>query len=191
MKSISLLSGYIYLIFAIVTGIASNGFLKTTEGFTKLNPTIFCVSSIIICLFCISKAMTVIPVGFTYATYGALTITAVTFFGIFKYNQTPNLYGTLGLVFIIIGSIFEIFDGTLSLISETLFKDGIVPDYINTPSLIIQVVCFLLAIIFSTINLFRNKSNRIVYFCAVIMSMSLFLARLSWLINNIRWSYFS
>ena len=103
MKSISLLSGYIYLIFAIVTGIASNGFLKTTEGFTKLNPTIFCVSSIIICLFCISKAMTVIPVGFTYATYGALTITAVTLFGIFKYNQTPNLYGTLGLIFIIIG----------------------------------------------------------------------------------------
>ena len=103
MKSISLLSGYIYLIFAIVTGIASNGFLKTTEGFTKLSPTIFCVSSIIICLFCISKAMTVIPVGFTYATYGALTITAVTLFGIFKYNQTPNLYGTLGLVFIIIG----------------------------------------------------------------------------------------
>ena len=95
------------------------------------------------------------------------------------------------LVFIIIGSIFEIFDGTLSLISETLFKDGIIPDYINTPSLIIQVVCFLLAIIFSTINILRNKSNRIFYFCAVIMSMSLFLARLSWLINNIRWSYFS
>ena len=105
MKSISLFSGYIYLILAIITGIASNGFLKTTEGFTKLNPTIFCVSSIIICLFCISKAMTVIPVGFTYATYGALTITAVTFFGIFKYNQTPNLYGTLGLILIISGVI--------------------------------------------------------------------------------------
>ena len=103
MKSISLLSGYIYLFLAIITGIASNGFLKTTEGFTKLNPTIFCVLSIIICLFCISKAMTIIPVGFTYATYGALTITAVTLFGIFKYNQTPNLYGTLGLILIIFG----------------------------------------------------------------------------------------
>jgi small multidrug resistance pump len=103
MKSISLFSGYIYLVLAIVTGIASNGFLKTTEGFTKLNPTIFCVTSIIVCLFCISKAMTVIPVGFTYATYGALTITAVTLFGIFKYNQTPNLYGTIGLVLIITG----------------------------------------------------------------------------------------
>ena len=103
MKSISLLTGYIYLVLAIVTGIASNGFLKTTEGFTKLNPTIFCVTSIIVCLFCISKAMTIIPVGFTYATYGALTITAVTLFGVFKYNQTPNLYGTIGLVLIITG----------------------------------------------------------------------------------------
>ena len=105
MKNISLFSGYIYLILAIITGIASNGFLKTTEGFTKLTPTIFCVTSIVICLFCISKAMTIIPVGFTYATYGAMTITAVTLFGVFKYNQTPNLYGIVGLILIIAGVI--------------------------------------------------------------------------------------
>ncbi len=105
MKSMSLITGYIYLIFAIITGIASNGFLKTTEGFSKLNPTIFCVLSIIVCLFCISKAMTIIPVGFTYATYGALTITAVTLFGVFKYNQTPNIFGTVGLILIIAGVI--------------------------------------------------------------------------------------
>ena len=105
MKSISLFSGYIYLILAILTGIASNGFLKTTESFTKLTPTIFCITSIVVCIFCLSRAMTVIPVGFTYATYGALTITAVTLFGIFKYNQTPNLYGILGLILIISGVI--------------------------------------------------------------------------------------
>ena len=103
MKSISLLSGYLFLVLGIITGIASNGFLKTTEGFTKLNPTIFCLLSIVVCIFCLSKAMTVIPVGFTYATYGALTITAVTLFGIFKYNQTPNIYGTIGLILIIAG----------------------------------------------------------------------------------------
>ena len=105
MKSITLFSGYIYLFLGIITGIASNGFLKTTEGFTKLNPTIFCILSIIICIFCLSKAMNVIPVGFTYATYGALTITAVTLFGIFKYNQTPNVYGLVGIILIIIGVI--------------------------------------------------------------------------------------
>ena len=105
MKSISLFSGYIYLIIAIITCIASNGFLKTTESFTKITPTIFCIISIIVCIFCLSKAMTIIPVGFTYATYGALTITAVTLFGIFKYNQTPNIYGALGLILIISGVI--------------------------------------------------------------------------------------
>ena len=105
MKSISLFSGYIYIILAIITGIASNGFLKTTESFTKLTPTIFCITSIVVCIFCLSRAMTIIPVGFTYATYGALTITAVTLFGIFKYNQTPNLFGVLGLILIISGVI--------------------------------------------------------------------------------------
>ena len=105
MKSISLISGYLFLISAIITGIAANGYLKTTEGFTKLNPTIFCIISIVICVFCISKAMMVIPVGFNYATYGALTITAVTLFGIFKYNQTPNIYGAIGIVLIILGVI--------------------------------------------------------------------------------------
>ena len=105
MKSISLLSGYIFLVLATLTGITSNSFLKTTEGFTKLGPTIFCVANMFICIFCLSKAMSVIPVSFTYATYGALTITAVTLFGIFKYNQTPNLYGTVGLILIVSGVI--------------------------------------------------------------------------------------
>ena len=105
MKSISLFSGYIYLILAIITGIATNGFLKTTESFTKLLPTIFCITSIVVCIFFLSRAMTIIPVGFTYATYGALTITAVTLFGIFKYNQTPDLYATVGLILIVSGVI--------------------------------------------------------------------------------------
>ena len=96
-------SGYIYLFLAIILGISANGFLKTTNGFTNVFPTIFCVVSIVLCLFCLSKAMNIIPVGFTYATYGGLTITAVTFFGVFKYNQIPNLYGIIGIILIIIG----------------------------------------------------------------------------------------
>mgnify|MGYP001363169344 CR=1 FL=1 len=99
------LSGYIFLLLGIILGIASNGFLKSTNGFTVMMPTIFCIISIIACIFCLSKAMNMIPVGFTYATYGGLTITAVTIFGVFKYNQIPNLYGVLGIALIIIGVI--------------------------------------------------------------------------------------
>ena len=104
-KFMSNLSGYIFLIIGILLGIISNGFLKSTNGFTLLTPTIFCILTIIACIFCLSKAMNIIPVGFTYATYGGLTITAVTLFGVFKYNQIPNLYGIIGITLIIIGVI--------------------------------------------------------------------------------------
>ena len=97
------LPGYIFLLFAIILGITSNGLLKSTNGFTNFGPTIFCIVSIIACIFCLSKAMNIIPVGFSYATYGGLTITAVTLFGVFKYNQVPNLYGIIGIILIIIG----------------------------------------------------------------------------------------
>ena len=111
---IGTMSGYVYLLLAIIFGIASNGFLKTTDGFSNLYPTIFCVSSIVMCLFFLSRAMTIIPVGFTYATYGGLTITAVTIFGIIKYNQLPNIYGTIGIILIIIGVILVNYLGKLS-----------------------------------------------------------------------------
>ena len=96
-------SGYIFLLLAIILGITSNGFLKSTNGFTVIAPTIFCIISIIACIFCLAKAMSIIPVGFSYATYGGLTITAVTLFGVFKYNQIPNLYGIIGIILIIVG----------------------------------------------------------------------------------------
>ena len=99
------LSGYVYLLLTIILGIASNGFLKSTNGFTNVVPTIFCIITIIMAIFCMAKAMAVIPVGFTYATYGGLTITAVTLFGVFKYNQIPNFYGVIGIVLIIVGVI--------------------------------------------------------------------------------------
>ena len=107
-------SGYIFLFLAIILGICANGFLKTTNGFTNIFPTIFCVTLIVLCLFCLSKAMNIIPVGFTYATYGGLTITAVTIFGIIKYNQLPNIYGTIGIILIIIGVILVNYLGKVS-----------------------------------------------------------------------------
>ena len=107
-------SGYIFLFLAIILGICANGFLKTTNGFTNIFPTIFCVTSIVLCLFCLSKAMNIIPVGFTYATYGGLTITAVTIFGILKYNQFPNTLGLIGLAFIVLGVIMVNYFGKIN-----------------------------------------------------------------------------
>jgi small multidrug resistance pump len=108
------ISGYLYLFFAVILGIVSNGLLKTTNGFTILIPTIFCIISIVLCIFCLSKVMMIIPVAFAYATYGGLTISAVTIFSILKYNQLPNIYGTIGIILIIIGVILVNYLGKVS-----------------------------------------------------------------------------
>ena len=39
MKDINLFSGYISLVIAVIAGIISNSFLKTTHGFAKITPT--------------------------------------------------------------------------------------------------------------------------------------------------------
>ena len=96
-------SGYIYLFLAIILGITANGYLKATEGFTKIGPAFLCSVLIVLCIFCIARAMMNLPVGFAYASYGGLTITGVTLFGVIKYNQIPNIYGILGILFIIVG----------------------------------------------------------------------------------------
>ena len=49
------LSGYIFLFLGIILGITSNGFLKSTNGFTNLGPTIFCAISIVACIFVYQK----------------------------------------------------------------------------------------------------------------------------------------
>ncbi|MAK18778.1 MAG: QacE family quaternary ammonium compound efflux SMR transporter, partial [Candidatus Pelagibacter sp.] len=49
-----------------------------------------------------------------YATYGGLTIIAVTLFGIIKYNQSPNIYGTIGIILIIVGVILVNYLGKIN-----------------------------------------------------------------------------
>ena len=101
----SVFSGYMFLGLGILTGISANSFAKISDGFSKLTPTVTCLFLMCICMFSLSKAMSVIPVGFTYATYGGLTITAIAVFGLIKYNQMPNIYGIIGIALIIIGVI--------------------------------------------------------------------------------------
>jgi len=65
-------------------------------------------------MFCISKAMHTLPVGFAYSTYSGLTVTGIVLFALIKYNQVPNIYGIIGIFLIIIGVIMVNYLGRLS-----------------------------------------------------------------------------
>ncbi len=108
------LFGYLFLTLAISCGIAANSFAKVSEGFSKLTPSILCISFMCITMICIAKAMHALPVGFAYSTYSGLTVTGVVLFALLKYNQVPNIYGIIGIIFIIIGVVLVNYLGELN-----------------------------------------------------------------------------
>ena len=97
------ISAYIILIIAVALGTAANSFAKSAQGFTILIPSIITAITIVLCMYTLSLVMKVIPVGITYASFAGLCIIATVLVGVFKFNQTPNLYTNIGLALIIIG----------------------------------------------------------------------------------------
>ena len=99
----SMTSSYLFLVLAVFLGVTSNSFAKSAEGFTILFPSIITGITIVACMYVLSIVMKNIPMGITYASFAGLTIIATVVVGIIRFNQIPNLYSIIGLVFIIIG----------------------------------------------------------------------------------------
>ena len=97
------ITAYFVLIVAVVLGTASNGFAKSSQGFTLLIPSTLTALTIVGCMYALSLVMKNIPVGITYALFAGLCIVATVFVGIIKFNQIPNFYALIGLGFIIVG----------------------------------------------------------------------------------------
>ena len=96
-------TSYLYLVLAVFLGVTSNSFAKSAEGFTLLIPSVITAITIVLCMYALSMVMKNIPMGVTYASFAGLTIISTVVVGIIRFNQIPNLYSLIGLVFIITG----------------------------------------------------------------------------------------
>ena len=94
---------YIFLSLGIGFELLSTSFLKDTEGFTKLNPSLISIISLCICIYLLAHTMKFIPVGIVYATWAGLGIVGITIIAVIKYNQSPNIPTIIGLSLIVIG----------------------------------------------------------------------------------------
>ena len=106
--------GFLFLAVGICAVIAANSFAKISEGSTKTLQISYMYLLMMVCLFCIAKAMHALPVGFAYSTYSGLTVVGVVAFAMLKYNQVPNLYGIIGILLIIVGVIMVNYLGKLT-----------------------------------------------------------------------------
>ena len=99
----NLTNAYILLVLAIVFELLSTSFLKDTNGFTKLYPSLIVVIALCVCLYLMSHTMQFIPVGIVYASWAGLGIVGITVIAIIKYKQIPNIPTIIGLFLIVIG----------------------------------------------------------------------------------------
>ena len=94
---------YIFLVLAIIFELLSTSFLKDTNGFTRLYPSLIVITALCICLFLMSHTMKFIPVGIVYASWAGLGIVGITIIAVIKYKQIPNIPTIIGLSLIVIG----------------------------------------------------------------------------------------
>mgnify|MGYP001269277479 FL=1 len=99
----SLATSYAFLAIAVILGVTSNSFAKSAEGFTLLFPSIITGITIVACMYALSLVMKNIPMGITYASFAGLTIIATVIVGVIRFDQMPNSYSLIGLIFIIVG----------------------------------------------------------------------------------------
>ena len=96
---------YILLILAIAFEVLSTSFLKDTNGFTNIYPSLIVIIALCICLYLMSHTMKFIPVGIVYASWAGLGIVGITIIAVIKYKQIPNIPTIIGLSLIVVGVI--------------------------------------------------------------------------------------
>lgn len=106
------MASYGFLAGAIILELIATAVLKSTEGFTRLLPTIFCIVLYIICFYCLSRALLRINLGIAYATWSGIGIVVSTLLSVFIFKQGITPIGIIAIILIVAGCILLNLYGT-------------------------------------------------------------------------------
>ena len=95
--------GYTYLIIAIIAEVIATGALKSSEGFTKLAPSLIVVVGYGIAFYFLSLVLKTIPVGVAYAIWSGLGVVLISIVAVFVFKQKLDLAAVIGILLIISG----------------------------------------------------------------------------------------
>ncbi|HHD0973791.1 TPA: quaternary ammonium compound efflux SMR transporter QacG, partial [Staphylococcus aureus] len=94
---------YLYLFISIATEIIGTSFLKTSEGFTKLWPSLGTLLSFGICFYFLSLTIKFLPLNITYATWAGLGLVLTTIISVIVFKENVNLISIISIGLIVIG----------------------------------------------------------------------------------------
>ena len=94
---------YLYLLLAIVSEVIGSAFLKSSDGFSKLYPTITTIISFLICFYFLSKTMQHLPLNITYASWAGLGLVLTTIVSVLIFKEQINLISIISIILILFG----------------------------------------------------------------------------------------
>ena len=105
---------WIYLAIAIAAEVVGTSFLRSTEGFTKLVPSLVVVAGYCLAFFFLSLTLEKIPVGIAYAVWSGAGVTLIAAIGWLFLGQKLDAPAIIGMALIVAGVV------VMNLFSKTI-----------------------------------------------------------------------
>ena len=104
---------WVYLIIAIIAEVVATSALKSSEGFSKLGPSLVTFFGYAIAFYLLALTLKAIPVGVAYAIWSGVGIVLVSAIAWVVFGQKLDFWGITGIGLIISGV------AVLNLLSKT------------------------------------------------------------------------
>ncbi|MFS0576387.1 multidrug efflux SMR transporter [Sporosarcina sp. 179-K 3D1 HS] len=97
------MKGYIYLGIAIVTEIVATMFLKLSEGFTVLVPSLIVIIGYGFSFYCLGKTLAFLPLSLAYAIWSGVGTALTAILGVLLFDDPVSFAVIVGIILIIGG----------------------------------------------------------------------------------------
>ena len=94
---------YASLLMAIIFEVVGTSFLKQSNEFTRLLPTIMTAVCYVAAFYLLSISLREMPIGIAYAIWSGLGIVLISLSGLLIFKEKLDLPACIGLGFIIVG----------------------------------------------------------------------------------------
>jgi small multidrug resistance pump len=105
---------WIYLLAAIIAEVAATSALKSSDGFTRLAPSLVVVLGYAIAFYFLALSLRFIPLGIAYAVWAGLGIVLIALIGWLVHGQALDVPAIAGMGLIIAGvAVMHLFSRTV------------------------------------------------------------------------------
>ena len=97
------MNNWVYLGLAIFSEVVATASLKSTEGFTRLVPSIVVLVGYSAAFYFLSLTLDTIPIGVAYAVWSGVGVATITLVSFVIYDQKIDAAGLIGIGLIVAG----------------------------------------------------------------------------------------